>query len=132
MMGATLTEALLAPSTIRLFGRPFSGLRLGDLGLGASSNNPLVTRLAQAKAAQAAAAEAQRPIDPDDEFGLARIYGFSYLGNYFKLTMPTVLLVWGPGDPMPAGMMMPPTMNQLGVEFQDKSFVQDIRMWSVD
>ena len=51
-MGATLTEALLAPSTIRLFGRPFLGLKIGDLGLGASSTNPLVTRLAHATARQ--------------------------------------------------------------------------------
>ena len=92
-MGATLTEALLAPSTIRLFGRPFTGLTIGDLGLGASSSNPLVIRLAQATANNAAAAKAKRDPDPADQFGLARIYGFSYLGNYFKLTTPTVLLV---------------------------------------
>ncbi len=49
-MGATLTEALLAPSTIRLFGRPFTGLTINELGTGASSTNPLVQRLAAAKA----------------------------------------------------------------------------------
>ncbi|HLB98342.1 MAG TPA: hypothetical protein VJK90_11790, partial [Acetobacteraceae bacterium] len=123
-MGATLTEALLAPSTIRLFGRPFTGLEIRELGLGTSSNNPLVARLKQAadskataekvKAAkiaaaktadQKAAAETGKLEMPDAEvFGLARIYGFSYLGNYFKLTAPPVLLVWGEGDPMPPGI----------------------------
>jgi hypothetical protein len=103
-MGATLNEALLAPSAIRLFGRVFTGLTLGDLGATAPSTNPLITRLAAAQ--------------PGD-CGLARIYGFSYLGNYFKLTAPTVMLVWGPGAPMPPGWSTPPTLSQLGVEFQD-------------
>ena len=31
-MGATLTEALLAPSTIRLFGRKFTGLEIKEFG----------------------------------------------------------------------------------------------------
>ena len=31
-MGATLNETLLAPSTIRLFGRPFLGLTINDHG----------------------------------------------------------------------------------------------------
>src|SRR5580704_15646138 len=122
-MGATLTEALLAPSTIRLFGRKFTGLQVGDLGLGASSTNPLVQRLA------AAAAD---PTNPANKFGLARIYGFSYLGNYFKMTAPTVLLVWGDGAPVPFGMANPISMDQMGVEFQDESFVEQILMWAVD
>lgn len=123
-MGATLTETLLAPSTIRLFGRKFTGLAIGDLGLGAASTNPLVQRLTAAKAGD------QK--DPANQFGLARIYGFSYLGNYFKLTAPTVLLVWGPGAEMPAGIAHPLSMDQSGVEFQDESFVKEIRMWAVD
>src|ERR1700677_2588393 len=104
MMGATLTEALLAPSTIRVYGRVFTGLEIGDLGLGASSTNPLVQRLSQAAALKKAAEEAKaknvmaaatdaekieaRKAKLDmldsDLFLLARIYGFSYLGNYFK------------------------------------------------
>ena len=115
-MGTTLAETLLAPSSIRLFGRQFTGLALGDLGAAAPSTNPLITRLAT---------------DPSGAT-LARIYGFVYLGNYFKLTTPTVLLVWGDGVPMPAGLTNPASMDQLGVEFQDETFVQNILMWSID
>src|SRR5277367_871222 len=109
MMGATLTEALLAPSTIRLFGRKFTGLTIGDLGLGESSTNPLVQRLA------AAAAD---PTKPANQFGLARIYGFTYLGNYFKLTAPPVLLVWGEGTKVEPGVTTPNSMDVMGVEYQ--------------
>ncbi len=119
-MGATLTETLLAPSTIRLFGRKFTGLAIGDLGLGAASTNPLVQRLTAAKAGD------QK--DPANQFGLARIYGFSYLGNYFKLTAPTVLLVWGPGAEMPAGIAHPLSMDQSGVEFQDEMLTYTNRL----
>lgn len=110
-MGATLNETLLAPSTIRLFGRPFLGLTINDHGRDGSMSNPLTSRLAAAIVNQAAAAAANEPIADADLFSLARIYGFSYLGNYFKLTAPTVLLVWGAGNAVPAGMMNPLTMN---------------------
>src|SRR3954447_11328248 len=85
-----LGEGLLASSTIRLFGRPFLGLRLGTLGAAPASNNPLAAAFRAAGAA-------------GNEQSLARIYGFSYLGNYFKLAEPLVFLVYGPGVDVKSG-----------------------------
>ena len=50
-----LSEALLASSTVRLFGRKFVGLNIGDLGANAASNSPLITRMREAQQRQAAA-----------------------------------------------------------------------------
>ena len=82
-MSGLLGEGLLAPSGVRLFGRDYTGLTIADLGLNPTSNDPLVTQLSNAK-----------PVDGKLPYGLARIYGFSYLGNYFKLASPIVMLVW--------------------------------------
>jgi hypothetical protein len=91
-MSGLLGEGLLAPSGVRLFGRDYTGLTIADLGLNPTSNDPLVTQLSNAK-----------PVDGRPPYGLARIYGFSYLGNYFKLASPIVMLVWGPGIAVPGG-----------------------------
>jgi hypothetical protein len=69
--------------------------------------------------------------DTGTEPGLARIYGFSFQGNYFKLAMPTVLLVYG------NGLSVPPTFNRaalsiIGVEFKDETFASEVRMWAQD
>ena len=91
-MSGLLGEGLLAPSGVRLFGRDYTGLTIAELGLNPTSNDPLVTQLSNAK-----------PVDGKLPYGLARIYGFSYLGNYFKLASPIVMLVWGAGTPLTGG-----------------------------
>ena len=118
--GAGLGEGLLAPGLVRLFGRPFTGLAVGDLAVAPSANHQLATAI------RAAQAEGRAP-------GLARIYGFSYLGNYYKLPEPSVFLVFeagqdvppenGRGD-IPAGLS--------GVEFASGVFAEGVRMWAVD
>jgi hypothetical protein len=63
--------------------------------------------------------------------GLARIYGFSYQGNYYKLATPTVLLVYGEGEPIPPSIQ-PVALSLVGVEFKDETFSDEVRMWSQD
>jgi hypothetical protein len=85
------------------------------------------------------------PRGPDDDPGddpdrqpqdgiarLARIYGFSYLGNYYKIANPPVLRVFGQGFHVRPGLAPENHMDILGVEFKDEDFVRGIRMWAVD
>ena len=79
-----LTEGLFAPATVRLFVREFKGLTLGpELGLNPFSNNPLIMALRNLNQPTAV---------------LARIYGFSYQGNYYKMSAPAVFAMSYPGD----------------------------------
>nr|WP_294524206.1 hypothetical protein [uncultured Rhodopila sp.] len=150
-----LGESLLAPGLIRLFGREFEGLILGEEGVGPASNNPLelqeqirkldeqIKALDQrvsspelksndAAAASGAAAKSAANAAPDDKPRLARIYGFSYLGNYYKMANPPVLRVYGEGELVNPGYDPENDMNILGVEFKSYDFVAGIRMWPAD
>lgn len=121
-----LGEGLLSSSTIRLFGRPYEGLTINKIG----ANPNAVNFLHQALGNLAAAAKS----DPSKAPQLARIYGFTYLGNYYRLAVPTVYLVIGDGMDVPSGVDDPDPipMSQLGVEFKQQDFVQGIKMWIAD
>lgn len=112
-----LRESLFAPSTVRLFGRLFEGLQLGELGINPESNAPLLRFLRSEEASKRAK--------------LARIYGYSYLGNYYKLLEPAVFLVQGDGTPVTPGQA-PIPLSVTGVEFKDEVFAQEVRMWAAD
>jgi hypothetical protein len=122
-MSGALGEGLFAPGTIRLFGRLFTGLELGELSLDPASNNPLQAQLA-ARAGST---------DPANKAQLARIYAFSYSGNYIKLGQPVVFLVYGPGTEIKAGYPTPEnSLDDLGVEFKGGDFAETVRMWTCD
>ena len=138
-----LGEGLLAPGVIRLFGRKFTGLELGkdetvggDLGIIPSSNNPLalqemISKLERGQTANGRAT-AQEASARDLKPQLARIYGFSYLGSYYKLANPPVLRVYGDGIKVNAGYDPENSMDVLGVEFKNQDFVDGIYMWPAD
>lgn len=98
-------ETLLAASTIRMFGREFGGLTMNLAGTERSR------------------------IDPARHPKLARIYGFSFQGNYFKLSAPTILLVYGDGTLMKRDMQGA-TLGEIGIEFKDEFFAGDVWMWT--
>jgi hypothetical protein len=133
-----LDESLLAPGLIRLFGREFKGLKLADEGVDLASNNPVALKQ-QINSLAARLDKLEHPDSKhaategheDKEPRLARIYGFSYLGNYFKMANPPVLRVYGPGNDVIAGYEENP-MDVLGVEFKNEDFVKGIRMWPAD
>ncbi len=127
---------------IRLFGREFTGMKLtDDEELVPTSNTQLALRqeiealkkklaeLAPAKPESEPAAPAH---ETDQAARLARIYGFTYLGNYYKLPSPAVLRVFGPGFPVKPGFDPENSLDLLGVEFKDEDFVAGIHMWPVD
>src|SRR5271166_2664729 len=150
-----LGEGLLAPGLIRLFGREFEGLKLvpEKEGIDRNSNNPLVLQeqiegltkrldALQPAAPQPQAGEQPPAADPNDppdsdelqdqKARLARIYGFSYLGHYYKIANPPVLRVYGQGFTVRPGFAPENQMDILGVEFKDEDFVRGIRMWPSD
>ncbi|MGF1628617.1 MAG: hypothetical protein ACFCUT_04035 [Kiloniellaceae bacterium] len=116
--GSIFDETLLASSQVRLFGRIFQGLKLDPGELKAvngkrppHNRNPLTDKL-----------------DPDLDPKLARIYGFSYEGSYYKLDAPYVFLVHGDG----IEIVEPSSMADVGVEMKDETFLKGVRMWSYD
>ena len=57
----------------------------------------------------------------------ARIYGYSYVGKYLELEVPTVLLVHGSGTPVAKS-----GAELTGVAAQDFEFSSDLCSWSYD
>lgn len=107
-------DDLLDPSRVRLFGVPFIALRLApnDLRKYTHGNKLLETQLANPKA------------------GLARIYGFSFEGQYTKLCRPSVFLVHGPGRSRLENR--PASVSNWGSEIKDFQFADDVRVWEMD
>ncbi len=118
-----LGEGLFAPATVRLFGRLFGGLEIKDLGLNKFSSNPLIAALRN---------QAGKESELDKEKKLARIYGFSYQGNYYKMSTPAVFLVYGEGEEVVAGYEDAITLSKMGVEFKDAVFSKEVRVWPAD
>lgn len=113
-------EGLLAGGAIRLFGRPFTGLEVGDIALPATVNHQLATALRSAEA------EGRKP-------SLARIYGFSHLATYHKLPEPLVFLVFAAGLPVPSGSLDPDASSEIGgVNPKGRVFAEDVQMWTCD
>jgi hypothetical protein len=122
-------ETLFAGSTVRLFGHKFDGLRLvvedeKAMPGSAPKGAPPVLRALQEQLKR-------RHGGTSLAAGLARIYGFSYLGNYYKLAEPTVLLVHGDGEPVPPTTEEGP-LGVVGVELKSETFASDVRMWEQD
>ena len=107
-------EDLLEPSRVRLFGVPFLSLRLAPDEL---SKYRYGNKLAQ-----------EVLVQPDA--GLARIYGYSFEGSYYKLTKPQIFVVHGPGRPRLENL--PSSVENWGLEGKIFRFADDVRVWEVD
>jgi uncharacterized protein YjbI with pentapeptide repeats len=73
----------------------------------------------------------------------ARIYGFSFEGQYFDVNPPAIFLVHGdgsdpeayrPGTNLPEARVSraPADADRTGVAYTDSSFSEDIKVWSYD
>lgn len=118
-----LGETILAPTMIRMFGRLFGALTLDPTSLKVvatgSAPTPFTNPLTDKLAAE---------LKP----GLARIFGFSYEGHYYKLPDPRVFLVHGDGTPVEAGSAAAVELGDLGIEFHEQFFSAGVRMWAYD
>lgn len=99
------TESLLFPSTIRMYGRPFAGLKIDDRGASKDVNNDLHRQLAET------------------DVQLARIYGFVYEGSYYDLPAPCIFVVRG------EGLGSTDDDFELGIP-TDLILPKDFRMWA--
>jgi hypothetical protein len=117
---ANSPESLLAPSLIRLFGRLFAGLQLHHAE---SLAGEPATSFGSGKEAGSLG---ERLTEQDPK--LARIYGFSYEGNYYKLPKPFIFLVHGDGKTIDE-------VNGLagyGFEIKEAALFPDVRVWTYD
>jgi hypothetical protein len=117
-MSDEFLETLLDPSLVRLFGRPFGGLTLSHAEPAAKSGKSALKPSPLGECLKA-----------ENDPRLARIYGFSYEGSYYKLSKPYVFVVHGDGTKV--GEVE--DMSALGVEFRrDEKFFDDVVMWAYD
>jgi hypothetical protein len=101
-----MPETLLAASEVMLFGRAVSGLSVDVSGQTSLGDNSFVKK-------QLAKSDAR----------FARIYAFSFEGQYYVLPKPAIFLVHGDGvaaDDVP------------GVAAKDWNLLSDIKAWSYD
>ena len=115
-------EPLFAPSGVKLFGRKFTGLQITDnLGLSATTNNPLSSLLREVRSAAAGS---------PDAVTLARVYGFVYMGAYYPTADLPVMLVFGEGEEVPPGFEN--SIEIGGYAFSKDVFVRGVRVWQLD
>ena len=144
------TENLFAPSAIKLFGLEFRGLSVNRPLLEDPKDPPLEKRarvpsnamqdkLQQEQGYRQAPGRLERALrkisylpedKADNHARFARIYGFTYEGQYYELPRPTLFLVYGPGKPAEGATNF--TVQNVGVAAKDWKFASDIRMWEVD
>lgn len=161
-----MVESLLNPSNVLLYGRVLNDLQLvfgqsntgtpPPTGLDQNGNAAPVDDLQPPPcipAAEPLPIPPQPPRMGSNNFlqgqlsapgaRLARIYGFSYDGQYFDVTPPAIFLVHGDGaDPeafRPSHTLpnartsrAPADADRTGIAYTDSSFAEDIRVWSYD
>ena len=132
-----MTETLLSPSNILLFGRELKDLRIVQVKCNDGSRDRHTPFTVPRKGAnreledQLAAEEAK----------IARIYGFSYEGTYCDLPKPALFLVHGDGEPATQAAAERGDTNQArapgepsltGVAAADFQFADGLMVWSYD
>ena len=115
---ARLAEGLTDANTIFLFGRPFAGLVLNPNALGDAGELLKLPRDSSV-------------VDDTKTPTLARIYGFSWRGCYYKLPDPDVFLVYGRGMGLNQDEVgrENATVKQSLMDFRSQMFAPDIVAW---
>ncbi len=121
-----MSETLLSPSGIKLYGRVVDGLTLaapagGWVGLGYPNTNQFLKQQLSAAGAT-----------------LARIYGFSFEGHYYDLPKPAIFLVHTAGLPVDQPNRDRSDVDTSGVVAREWEFAstspanRDLRYWEYD
>ncbi len=141
-------ETLLSPSNVLLYGRIVKDLEFVPHPEKASKGSDKATK-------EKAKADGSPPLEPprlganrflerqlqEKDARLARIYGFSYEGNYYDLTSPTIFLVHGDGvdpqEPRPTPprervARAPANADLTGVGGMTGTFSEDMKVWAYD
>lgn len=139
-----MTETLLSPSNVLLFGREVKDLTI----VHPHDHNPFVVDRKTAN--NLLSKQIRHGEDGDDDKArFARIYGFSFEGTYYDLPRPVLFLVHGPGvaaethaDPRAGAggaaalarrvARSPDDPSRTGVAAPDFSFADGLMVWSYD
>jgi hypothetical protein len=136
-----MPESLLSPSNILLYGRTLADLQIiheGDDKADGKNEKQIHTPFVSDRGGQNNFLQ-QQLNDPTSK--LARIYGFSFEGQYYDLAKPALFLVHGDGEVadqvVGAGgnarqARAPEEADRTGVAAQGYSFSEDVRVWSYD
>lgn len=101
-----MAESLLSSSSILIFGRILDDLVLNPTAV--VDNDSFISKQLSS-----------------DDARFARIYGYSFEGQYVDIIPPAIFLVHGDGD-------VPEGVEGTGLAFTDDTFSPDIRSWSYD
>ncbi len=136
-----MPESLLSPSNILLYGRLVTDLQIvheDDPEAGGKAEEEIHQPFVVGRGGRNNFLQEQLK---DPESGLARIYGFSFEGQYYDLMKPALFLVHGEGEVADrvVGALgnarqarAPEEADRTGVAAQGYSFSEDIRVWSYD
>jgi hypothetical protein len=134
-----MTESLLSPSNILLYGRSLKDLQVvhqGDAKAGSQTEEQVHQPFTSSRGGTNNFLQEQLK---DSTSQLARIYGFSFEGQYYDLGKPALFLVHGPGEVADRAVgtdaryaRAPEEADRTGVAAQGYSFSEDIRVWSYD
>lgn len=148
-----MAESLLSTTNVLLYGRVLDDLQIAHPEVpspfhdGPAADCPGVEVHQQGLGANRFLREQlehRGPEDVDEEerdfdARLARIYGFSYEGQYFDLAVPAIFLVHGEGaiaerpvGDRPRASRAPEVADRSGTGAQEHSFSDDMRVWSYD
>ena len=142
-------ENLFTPSAVKLFGREFKGLSVNQPVVDGDDKNesplgsarippdnlkpPLEYEQHPGRLERALRKVAWDEKTRETNYArFARIYGFSYEGQYYDLPRPVLFLVYGQGTKVEDQIHDGFTIDQVGLAAKDWRFANDIRMWEVD
>jgi hypothetical protein len=125
---------MLRQGNVKLIGEPFPELILnpavhpgGPTGQAGPGGAPPAGPIAQPGPPGALGAQL---LDPTAQF--ARIYGFSFEGHYYDLARPVLMLVHGPGIPIPLIPPPPPSMLDSDQAVREWEFSGGLFQWNYD
>lgn len=139
-----MTETLLSPSNVLLFGRKVEDLAVikPPARTGGGQDDPRHGPFAEDRKGVESQIEQQLKSGAGTAADLpifARVYGFSFEGTYYELPRPVLFLVHGPGRPASEGRgaspkraRAPTEPSLTGLGSADFDFADDIMVWSYD
>src|SRR5215470_6186819 len=116
-----MSESLVKASSILLFGRVVEDLQIR------TSAGSAAKRAARTASSEPLGANHLLADQLAAEGGcFARIYAFTYEGEYFELARPALYLVHGPGE----AIADPVPLDQSGEAVPPTRYASDLRVWS--
>ena len=133
-----MTETLLHPSGIHIYGRVIEDINLGTYSCQAGNLQKAPFNYAGLNPGRTGDNKFLQKQLEDGNANLARVYGFSYEGHYYDLVKPMIFLVHGPGeDAETVGGIgrrarAPEGVDKTGTASSSGSFSEDVKVWVYD